>query len=91
MIIPNAFTPDLDGINDVFLPVNTCGFSEFRLSVFNRWGQLVFFSDQPGSGWDGTFDGEQVPSDVYVFVLDFRANAPGATAMRRKGSVTLLR
>jgi gliding motility-associated-like protein len=91
LIIPNAFTPDLDGINDVFLPVNTCGFSEFRLSVFNRWGQLVFFSDQPGSGWDGTFDGVQVPSDVYVFVLDFRADVPDATVQRRKGGVTLLR
>jgi len=91
LIIPNAFTPDFDDINDVFLPVNTCGFSDFRLSVFNRWGQKVFSSDRPDTGWDGTFNGAPAPSDVYVFVLDFRANAPDATAQRQKGSVTLLR
>jgi len=52
---------------------------------------MGFFSDQPGTGWDGAFKGEQAPSDVYVYVLDFLANVPNATSQRLKGTVTLLR
>ncbi|MFN0014522.1 MAG: gliding motility-associated C-terminal domain-containing protein [Saprospiraceae bacterium] len=91
LIVPNAFTPDSDGINDVFLPECLCGFAAFRLSVFNRWGQMVFSSDQSGTGWDGSYNGEQSPSDVYAFVLEFQPDTPEAVWQRQKGMVTLLR
>ncbi|MEQ1745992.1 MAG: gliding motility-associated C-terminal domain-containing protein [Saprospiraceae bacterium] len=91
LIVPNAFTPDSDGINDFFLPECLCGFAAFRLSIFNRWGQVVFSSNQPGVGWDGTFNGEQSPSDVYAFVLEYRTSTPEAVWQHQKGMVTLLR
>ncbi len=91
LIIPNTFTPDFDGTNDVFMPENACDFEIFRLNVYNRWGQIVFFSDDPERGWDGMFKDEQAPSDVYVFVFDFQSNVPNAVLQRQKGAVTLLR
>lgn len=68
---PNCFTPDGDGLNDTFL---TYGFNveEFKMSIFNRWGQLLFQSDSIYKSWDGTYKGQTVEQDVYVLKLDYR-------------------
>jgi gliding motility-associated-like protein len=65
--IPNAFTPNGDGTNDVFMPKAT-GLSPdgFELSIYDRWGHLVFVSTEWGKGWDGTLNGVPVQADVYV-------------------------
>ena len=56
LAIPNAFTPNGDGVNDFFSPILQCPFPAYRLQVFNRWGQLIFETDDPKQGWDGAFN-----------------------------------
>lgn len=71
LTVPNVFTPDGDGLNDFFRleGINTC--QDYEMSVYNRWGELIFFTDMVhGSGWDGrTFAGREAPEGVYFFVL----------------------
>ncbi|HOY50014.1 MAG TPA: gliding motility-associated C-terminal domain-containing protein, partial [Flavobacteriales bacterium] len=66
--IPKAFTPgNSDGLNDVFLPKSTgMAPTGFEMSIYDRWGHLVFYSDSWEKGWDGTIDGKPVPMDTYV-------------------------
>lgn len=65
--VPKAFTPNADGLNDVFLPKSSGFASEgFEMRIFDRWGHEVFFSDSWEKGWDGTVDGRPVPVDLYV-------------------------
>jgi gliding motility-associated-like protein len=65
--IPRAFTPNSDGLNDVFMPKAT-GLSPegFEMRIYNRWGELVFSSNDWEKGWDGTINGKPVPLDQYV-------------------------
>lgn len=69
--IPNSFTPDGDGNNDVFQPIYM-GVSEAELYIFNRWGQLVFVSDRVDAAWDGTYKNEAAKEDVYVYRIILR-------------------
>lgn len=71
IFIPNTFTPNGDGLNDVFLPLGK-SIASMQLKVFNRWGELLFESDDPAIGWDGTYRGEVVKSDMYVWRLNYR-------------------
>lgn len=91
--VPNTFTPDGDGINDLFFPV-LYGHdqSEYEFYVFDRWGQVVFKSTTPGEGWDGSINGMQVNSktDVYVWKLIVNNNETGEKNQLR-GHVTLLK
>lgn len=88
--VPNAFTPNSDGRNDVFRPL-VVGFSTFNyFRVFNRNGQLVYEMTQPGQGWDGTINGRQAPAGAYVW------EASGIDAVTKKrwvksGTVLLIR
>jgi gliding motility-associated-like protein len=67
---PNSFSPNNDGINDVFKLFFTY-VKDFRIEIFNRWGELVFVSEDPEKGWEGTFRGKRAPSDVYVWKAVF--------------------
>ncbi|MES2890908.1 MAG: M43 family zinc metalloprotease [Bacteroidota bacterium] len=87
--IPNAFSPNNDGRNETFKPYFPAPVTGYTMQIFNRLGQLVFETHQPGEGWDGTFKGAaQDPATfVYsVFFTDFR----GAKEKRR-GTVVLIR
>jgi gliding motility-associated-like protein len=86
--IPSAFSPNRDGINDVFL-VKGFGIAKFNMKVYNRWGQLMFESNSPTTGWDGTYKGALQPMDAYAFVINLEFS-DGTTASKN-GSVTLLR
>lgn len=68
IFVPNAFTPNGDGENDV-LYVRGQHLTEIDLKIFDRWGELVFESTDQSIGWDGTFKGEPVDPDVYVYHL----------------------
>lgn len=63
---PNVFSPNNDGINDLFLP-NAKNVEEIEFSVFNRWGSLVFKSNDINQGWDGTYRGEHSHLGVYLY------------------------
>jgi gliding motility-associated-like protein len=71
IFIPNTFTPNGDGTNDIFIPVGK-NIAAMHLYVFDRWGNLMFESDNPTMGWDGTYGGEIVRNDMYVWRLAYK-------------------
>ena len=66
--VPNTFTPNGDGLNDVFAVKSTC-LQELKMQIYDRWGQLVCEWDVVNGFWDGTFKGSEAQSDVYVYKL----------------------
>ena len=66
--IPNAFTPNGDGLNDTFYPVMR-GVKQFELQIFDRWGELIFKSTEANQLWDGSFQGQECKQDVYNYKL----------------------
>jgi gliding motility-associated-like protein len=68
--IPNTFTPNDDGKNEFFLP-KYYGIREIRLTIFDRWGQQLFYTQDQNAQWDGTFLGKPCKEDVYVFKLEY--------------------
>ncbi|MEO8587834.1 MAG: gliding motility-associated C-terminal domain-containing protein, partial [Flavobacteriales bacterium] len=90
--VPNTFTPDGDGINDVFMPITT-GIDPryYHFEIFDRWGLLIFNSTDPAASWDGrTSDGTEAPTDVYVWKLLLK-DAYSGDRSDRIGHVSLLR
>ena len=74
--IPNSFSPNNDGINDVFLPVtNAIDPEYYHLRVFNRWGDKVFDTTDPNEAWEGDYkDGEYyLPDGVYMYRLEIKS------------------
>ncbi len=88
LYVPNTFTPNGDGKNDVFLAYGTA-IANFKIRIYNQWGQFVFESQSISQGWDGTFKGTLQPSGVYVYYIDVTFN--GGTSKMLKGTITLLR
>ncbi|MBS1651451.1 MAG: gliding motility-associated C-terminal domain-containing protein [Bacteroidetes bacterium] len=88
--IPTGFSPNGDGVNDVFMPLGSAEFvSNYDFRVFNRWGQQVFQTNNPLMGWDGNFSGQQSQTGVYAFVITYK-NVYGQDKLA-KGNVTLIR
>ncbi len=90
--LPNAFTPNGDGSNDYFMPrpLLARGFTTFKMSIFNRWGQLLFeTTNTEGQGWDGKFNDKAQPEGVYVYMID--ATFRDGQMEHHQGNVTLLR
>jgi gliding motility-associated-like protein len=88
MYVPNAFTPNGDNRNDVFLPVLRSA-KLFELKIYNRWGQEIFHSTDPQQGWDGSFNGEVCKQDVYNWTIEL-STLSGERRMQ-SGTVSLLR
>ena len=90
--IPNSFTPDGNQYNQTWRPVFTSGFdpAEFRLVVYNRWGQIVWESYNPAAHWDGTYDSRYVPDGVYTYRVWFGDKESDAR-YELTGHLTLLR
>lgn len=72
LYIPNAFTPNNDGINDVFRIQGLHGQKLMGFSIYNRWGQLVFKTTDANKGWDGTISGRPSPSSTFVYMVYYR-------------------
>jgi gliding motility-associated-like protein len=87
--VPNAFTPNSDGINDLFSPFSNCGFDYFECSIYNRWGQLLFETSNQTKKWDGKYDGSDCSEGVYVYKINYKI--PGKPVNIMSGSVTLVR
>lgn len=68
--IPNIFTPNFDGINDVFLVYGT-GLTKLEMTIFDRWGEKLFFSNDQLKGWDGTYKGKESKQDVYTYLINY--------------------
>ena len=72
--VPNSFTPNMDGANDEFLPVIQSGYKRdsYTLSIYNRWGELVFVSHDPLYGWTGQYGYLKCPVGTYTWVINFQ-------------------
>lgn len=70
--IPNAFTPNGDGINDIFYIVGFDLQSEAELTIIDRWGEKIFYTNDVGEYWDGTYKGKEVVADTYFYILYIR-------------------
>ena len=88
-IMPNAFTPNGDGKNDVFGLTNAKFQKLMRFEVYNRWGQQVFSTMDPMRGWDGTVDGKDCMQGVYTYIIVLEL--PDKTIKTYRGDVTLFR
>ncbi len=90
--VPNAFTPNGDGLNDIFRGViqGGCPVRSFRMSVYNRWGQLVYTTIDARSGWDGLYKNELAEAGVYMYYIQFDGGIEGITK-DLKGDLLLIR
>ncbi|MEO6833967.1 MAG: PKD domain-containing protein, partial [Chitinophagaceae bacterium] len=94
VFIPNTFSPNGDGHNDVFYPRGEGVDNMISFRVFNRWGELIFerlntpLNDE-SAGWDGTFKGQKLPPDVYVYTMQSRCE--DGQVVKWRGDITLLK
>ena len=88
VVMPDAFTPNGDGLNDVFRPVGLGTHAVHVFRVMNRWGQCVYETTNTKIGWDGTFNG--VPQEIGTYYYFFSYDCDGKTIIE-KGEATLIR
>jgi gliding motility-associated-like protein len=90
--VPNVFTPNGDGTNEIFKPVTT-EIQKLTMFIYNRWGEMIFETSDINGGWDGKFHGNEVPTGVYFWVIRYNENRSSAQNIEKeiKGSVTVLR
>lgn len=94
--LPNAFTPNGDGVNDVFVPMRITPnlITKVNMHVFNRWGRTVYDTEEPFINWDGRAQGTRMecPTGTYFYVCDVEMITPeGPVTKRLQGIITLLR
>ena len=89
MFLPNVFTPDDDHLNDIFIPIGHFDhLTEYKMAIWNKWGQHIYESDNVNIGWDGTINGEPCQNDAYVYFIEFKVYDKN---MFRLGQVVLIR
>jgi gliding motility-associated-like protein len=86
--VPNIFTPNGDGTNDI-LYVRGRGIETMQFIIYDRWGERVFTSEDPEDGWDGTFRGK--PMESAVFVWHLKATLSNDESIKWKGTITLIK
>ena len=89
LVVPSGFTPNGDGKNDVFKPLSIDAPVKFTMHVYNRWGELVFESNNITNGWDGDFKGKPQPSGTFIYYIQYTFT--GQKEQGLEGAVELLR
>ncbi len=89
VVMPSAFSPNGDGNNDLFRPKVYDAVTNYQLRVFNRWGSLVFQTNDPKTGWDGYMKGRPQSSQAFVYVCSF--NTSGNEPKEYRGTVMLVK
>lgn len=87
--LPNSISPNGDKLNDEFKIVGFVNFKTYKMSVYNRWGEIMFSSDDPKQGWNGSFMGETVPNGSYIYIIEFEDST--GKKVELKGFVTVIR
>lgn len=88
--VPTAFTPNGDGLNDFLYPLNAYKAKDLNFSVYNRFGQRLFFTNNWTNKWDGTFNGQAVDAGTYVWMLIY-TNTETNMKVEQKGTAILIR
>ena len=88
--IPNAFVPGRNGANMIYKPKGLFESlsTNFKFSIYNRWGEQIFYTENPSEGWDGTYQSRQVNPDIFAVRITFQL--PDGTEFKHTGSVLLL-
>ena len=86
--LPNTFTPNDDGINDVFAPKGL-GVVKYTMTIYDRWGEKLFSTNDFTKGWDGTYKGVNCKNDVYVYKMSYYNNQD--KKIDKTGHVTISR
>jgi gliding motility-associated-like protein len=89
LYVPNAFTPNGDRINDIFRVLPIEGYTLIRLSIYNRWGTMIFNTTDPSIGWDGTIKQQLQGPGTYIYYLDWKT--PAGKSLVKKGTMQLIR
>ncbi|MEI6681887.1 MAG: gliding motility-associated C-terminal domain-containing protein [Bacteroidota bacterium] len=88
--VPDAFSPNGDGVNDHFLPLSA-NIRQFSMNIYSRTGELVFSSDAVTDGWDGTFKGQPCTGGTYVYVIVYKLSESPPEFRTLSGTLTLVR
>ena len=89
LTLPNAFTPNNDGVNDNFRPLHPCNMTDYSMRIFDRYGKLVFQTSDFGKGWNGTYNGMPADTGTFVWMASYR-NTDTKAMQFRKGFVIVL-
>jgi len=90
MWVPDAFTPNGDGLNDIYKPVSA-NVNVYLLQIFNRNGAMIFSSTHPGTGWDGTYNGANCPAGTYIYRIVYQSQHVPPKNTTLTGNITLVR
>ena len=88
--VPNGFTPNTDGKNEVFLP-KVRDVANYEFMIFTRNGEIIFHTTNPDEGWDGSFKGAPVPEGVYLWRIKYARIGTPDEMLSKMGTVTLIR
>ena len=87
---PNAFSPNGDGVNDLFAPILTdIDYETYEINIFNRWGDIVFQTNNYDESWDGTFKGENLPQAVYTYKITYKTRR--GLEKQERGDIVLIK
>lgn len=90
--IPNTFSPNNDNLNDKFDIKSNCVPQKYELSIYNRWGNLIFTSKNIEEKWEGKYEGKDLPEGVYIYKVNCIINENGVNQVwNRSGDITLIR
>lgn len=90
LYVPNCFTPGNNGINDIFAPKGT-DITDFHMMIFNRWGELIFETNDLSTGWDGKCRNTFVQQDVYIYKISYRTACSSLRTREKTGHVSVLK
>lgn len=90
VLVPNAFTPNEDGKNDYFYPILSCDYSYYNLTIYDKWNNIVFSTNNPTAKWDGRYKGNLLPEDIYIYKLETTEKNSSKKNIR-SGKIALIR
>lgn len=90
VFLPTAFSPNGDGRNDYFRPVYRCQIGQYKLSIYNRWGEFIFHTTDPRVGWNGHYNGSPAAMATYVWTLEY-IDELNLKKYHKTGTITLIR
>lgn len=90
VLLPNAFSPNDDSKNDEFRPL-VKNISGFKMLIYNKWGQLIYTTEDAGKGWDGALNGEKCQSGLYSYTLTYGLSLRTSDKITKRGVFVLVR
>ncbi len=92
LVFPNAFSPNNDGVNDTFMPETNCLINSYDLWMYNRWGEELFWTNNPTDAWNGIYKGIKQELGVYVYKVQYTTLENGTVQTKNlKGNISLIK